>query len=123
MTPFKKNADEEYFIKFEDQWLSTKIQKHDDEQIVNVNDLELRFVTSWKPGDTLIKAEFYKNTIVARLRFQDQGIAVEYRGSLNTVVVCNESEKELFKFIKEPEVIDTSKFLYALCQGSWYRWV
>ena len=117
LDPFQENADEEYFIKFEDQWLSTKIQKYDDEQIVSVNDLELRFVTSWKPGDTLIKAEFNKNTMVASLRFQDQGIAVEYRGSLNTVVVCNEYEKELFKFIKEPEVIDTSKFLLCPMPG------
>ena len=40
-------------------------------------------LTSWKPGDTLIKARFNKKNVVARLRFQDQGIAVEHRGSLN----------------------------------------
>ena len=36
---------------------------------------------------------------------------------MNTVVVCNEYEKELFKFIKEPEVIDTSKFLLCPMPG------
>tara|TARA_Y100001935_G_scaffold39783_1_gene31946 strand:+ start:3441 stop:5438 length:1998 start_codon:yes stop_codon:yes gene_type:complete len=114
---FEGNIDEEYFVKFEDQWLATKIQEYDDEQTVTVNELPLRFVTSWKPGDTLIKAKFDKKNVVASLRFQDQGIAVEYRGSLNTAIVCNETEKELFKFIKEPEVIDTSKFLLCPMPG------
>ncbi|MFL2793108.1 MAG: acetyl-CoA carboxylase biotin carboxylase subunit [Paracoccaceae bacterium] len=117
LDPFEEGAVGEYCIKFDDQWVVTKIQKYDDEQIVKVNDLQLNFLTSWKPGDTLIKASFNKKDVVARLRFQDQGITVEYRGSSNIAVVCNETEKELFKFIKEPEVIDTSKFLLCPMPG------
>ena len=117
LDPFDENTVGEYCIKFGDQWAVAKIQNHDDEQIVSVNDLQLKFVTSWKPGDTLIKAKVNKKNVVARLRFQDQGIAVEYRGSLNIAIVCNETEKELFKFIKEPEVIDTSKFLLCPMPG------
>ena len=117
LDPFEESAIGEYFIKFDDQWIVTKIQKYDDEQIVKVNDLQLNFLTSWKPGDTLIKASFNKKYVVARLRFQDQGITVEYRGSSNIAIVCNETEKELFKFIKEPEVIDTSKFLLCPMPG------
>ena len=117
LDPFEESALGEYCIKFDDQWIVTKIQKYDDEQIVKVNDLQLNFLTSWKPGDTLIKASFNKKYVVARLRFQDQGITVEYRGSSNIAIVCNETEKELFKFIKEPEVIDTSKFLLCPMPG------
>ena len=117
LDPFEENTVGEYCIKFDDQWVDTKIRKNDNEQIVAVNDRQLKFVTSWKPGDTLIKARFNKKNVVARLRFQDQGIAVEYRGSLNIAIVCNETEKELFKFIKEPEVIDTSKFLLCPMPG------
>ena len=117
LDPFDENTVGEYSIKFGDQWAVTKIQNHDDEQIVSVNDLQLKFATSWKPGDTLIKASFNKKYVVARLRFQDQGITVEYRGSSNIAIVCNETEKELFKFIKEPEVIDTSKFLLCPMPG------
>ena len=36
---------------------------------------------------------------------------------MNTAIVCNETEKELFNFIKEPEVIDTSKFLLCPMPG------
>ena len=36
---------------------------------------------------------------------------------MDTVVVCNETEKELFKFIKEPEAIDTSKVLLCPMPG------
>ena len=117
LDPFEEGAVGEYCIKFDDQWVVTKIQKYDDEQIVKVNDLQLNFLTSWKPGDTLIKASFNKKDVVARLRFQDQGITVEYRGSSNIAIVCNETERELFKFIKEPEVIDTSKFLLCPMPG------
>ena len=117
LDPFEEKAVEGFFIRFDDQWLATKIQKYGDEQIVTVNDLQLRFVASWKPGDTLIEGKFKKKNVVARLSFQDQGIAVEYRGSLNTAIVCNETEKELFNFIKEPEVIDTSKFLLCPMPG------
>ena len=117
LDPFEENTDWEHCIKFDDQWVVTKIQKNGDEQIVTVNDLKLKFVTSWKPGDTLIKARFDRKNVVARLRFQDQGIAVEYRGSLNIAIVCNETERELFEFIKEPEVIDNSKFLLCPMPG------
>ena len=117
LDPFEGYTVGKYCIKFDDQWLATKIQKNDNEQIVNVNDSQLKFVTSWKPGDILIKARFDKKKVVARLRFQDQGIAVEYRGSLNVALVCSEAEKELFKFIREPEVIDTSKFLLCPMPG------
>ena len=117
LDPFEEKGVENYCIRFEDQWLTTKIQKYDNEQIVTVDDLQLKFVTGWKPGDTLIKAKFNKKNLVARLSFQDQGIAVEYRGSLNIAIVCNEIEKELFKFIKEPEALDTSKFLLCPMPG------
>ncbi|MFL2800149.1 MAG: acetyl-CoA carboxylase biotin carboxylase subunit [Paracoccaceae bacterium] len=117
LDPFEESALGEYCIKFDDQWIVTKIQKYDDEHIVKVNDLQLNFLTSWKPGDTLIKASFNKKYVVARLRFQDQGITVEYRGSSNIAIVCNETEKKLFKFIKEPEVIDTSRFLLCPMPG------
>ena len=117
LDPFEESTVGEYCIKFDDQWVDTKIQRYDDEQFVTVNDLQLKFVTSWKPGDTLIKARFDRKNVVARLRFQDQGIAVEYRGSLNIAIVCNETERELFEFIKEPEVIDNSKFLLCPMPG------
>ena len=55
--------------------------------------------------------------IVANLRFKNEGITLEYRGFLDAVVVCNETEKELYKFIKEPESVDTSKFLLCPMPG------
>ena len=117
MNTSERNTDGEYFIKFEDQWVAIKIQIGDHEHTVIVDDTQLKFVTSWKPSDALISASFNKKNIVANLRFQDEGITVEYRGFLDTVVVCNETEKELFKFIKEPEAIDTSKFLLCPMPG------
>ena len=117
MNTSERNTDGEYFIKFEDQWVAIKIQIGDHEHTVIVDDTQLKFVTSWKPSDALISASFNKKNIVANLRFQDEGITVEYRGFLDTLVVCNETEKELFKFIKEPEAIDTSKFLLCPMPG------
>ena len=117
MSPSERNTVGEYFIKFEDQWVAIKIQIGDHEHTAIVDDTQLKFVTSWKPNDALISASFNKKNIVANLRFKDEGITVEYRGFLDTVVVCNETEKELFKFIKEPEAIDTSKFLLCPMPG------
>ena len=117
MSPFERNTVGEYFIKFEDRWVAIKIQIGDHEHTAIVDDTQLNFVTSWKPNDALISASFNKKNIVANLRFKDEGVTVEYRGFLDTVVVCNETEKELFKFIKEPEAIDTSKFLLCPMPG------
>jgi propionyl-CoA carboxylase alpha chain len=117
MNTSEKNTIGEYFIKFEDQWVAVKIQIGDHEHTVIVDEKQLKFVTSWKPGDALISASFNQKNIVANLRFKDEGITVEYRGFLDTVVVCNETEKDLYRFIKEPEAIDTSKFLLCPMPG------
>jgi propionyl-CoA carboxylase alpha chain len=104
-------------VKVRDRWCKANISIDHNSVNVSIDKDILSFSTDWTPGNLLLKAYFKDNVITCQNKETENGITLSYRGSVNEFTVCNINEMEYFKFIKEPESVDTSNFLMCPMPG------